>query len=512
MNQKLKENESERQFLSRIRAELKEGILDIGYINLSLEDVKKFLSSEDAKVRKNILLLIYDIYSRKNKSLILKDKEKALCDENKVESQNKDKLRDIIFSFYKNETVLFVKPYYPKALMTFNIEDIRDELKKIFDGFNKKVIEASEKKHVDEEKHNLSLLLDEKKSHIVKSFKKAFQILLTMNPIILSEIKEENKSIYFDKIFMDNAKITKWGIRTTLYSIKEIEKNHLYKEMLFLIPIKKDFILSYDTMKDFFKKTAAYKILNEIFETENEIFKFRLELRGESSKELIKKAAKQIELSSNQKLINSPSDYEFTFVFRKKEDGTFSPFILLPKYTDERFLYRKNIFPNSMTGNVAAEYIYVIRNYIKKENRVIDAFSGSGTLLIERARLKTRENYGIDTYGEAVIKGRENARLAKVEINFVNRNYFDFTSSHGFEEILCEFPDFYGKDFIEKESFYNAFFKKSSELSEKGTYMFLISNEDNLIKKNIRLNKNLSLVEIKDIGYEKKIFIIIYKN
>lgn len=42
--------------------------------------------------------------------------------------------------------------------------------------------------------------------------------------------------------------------------------------------------------------------------------------------------------------------------------------------------------------------------------------------------------------------------------------------------------------------------------------MFLISNEDNLIKKNIRLNKNLSLVEIKDIGYEKKIFIILYKN
>ena len=56
------------------------------------------------------------------------------------------------------------------------------------------------------------------------------------------------------------------------------------------------------------------------------------------------------------------------------------------------------------------------------------------------------------------------------------------------------------------------FLKKSSELSEKGTYMFLISNEDNLIKKNIRLNKNLSLVEIKDIGYEKKIFIILYKN
>ena len=91
MNQKLKENESERQFLSRIRAELKEGTLDIKYIDLSLEDVKKFLSSEDAKVRKNILLLIYDIYSGKNKSLILKDKEKALCDENKVENQNKDK-------------------------------------------------------------------------------------------------------------------------------------------------------------------------------------------------------------------------------------------------------------------------------------------------------------------------------------------------------------------------------------------------------------------------------------
>jgi 23S rRNA G2445 N2-methylase RlmL len=156
-----------------------------------------------------------------------------------------------------------------------------------------------------------------------------------------------------------------------------------------------------------------------------------------------------------------------------------------------------------------SEIIFEIKEYIKPESWIIDPFCGTGTLLLERAlKMPSREYYGIDTYGEAIKEARINAEAAGVKVNFINRNFFDFTSDYPFQEIIAEFPDLFGKEPKEKNSFYESFFRKAIEIADEGAIMFLVSEEENLIKKHIRLSSNLKLIRSKHLGKSKSIYII----
>ena len=62
-------------------------------------------------------------------------------------------------------------------------------------------------------------------------------------------------------------------------------------------------------------------------------------------------------------------------------------------------------------------------------------------MLIERdIRVPAREKYGIDIFGEAIRGARENASYAGEKINFINRDYFDFTHAYLFDEIITNMP------------------------------------------------------------------------
>lgn len=505
----LKDNENIRQALSRIRKELKEG--KILYNDLYIDEILEFLSSDDAKTRKNALLLISDIQKyKKEQSNDFNDTYLDSVNKETFKDSYNDKIVDKIFSYYKSEKTLFVRPNYLTALSFFSIKNIEKELKDILDEMNNTTYDIESQKHVNLEKHNLSLLLTDEKNKKVLSLKKPFVVLLTMNKHIIERKKEEislnEKDINYT--LKPTDKINSLGIRTTIFSIEELYNNHLYRECLFLIPLKKGFSLNYDTIKDIFKETYSYRLIKDLFGTDDFVFRFRVELRGENDTSKVKEIAQTIEENSKRKFINNPSKYEFTFLFIKNKKNILLPYIMLPKYFDNRFYYRKHTYSASMLGIKAAEYVYAIKKYIDSNNRVIDAFCNSATLLIERCRYKTKENYGVDIYNDAIKGGKINASLKNISINFINRNYFDFTSKHPFEEIFADFPDMYGKDFSEKEFFYKSFFDESLSISKDNTMIFAISNEDNLIKKNIRLHKCISLLEIIDIGYEKKMFVL----
>lgn len=62
-------------------------------------------------------------------------------------------------------------------------------------------------------------------------------------------------------------------------------------------------------------------------------------------------------------------------------------------------------------------------------------------MLIERDLLvPAGDMYGLDIFGEAVIKARENAKAAGRQINYINRDFFDFTHKYLFDEIICNMP------------------------------------------------------------------------
>ncbi len=72
---------------------------------------------------------------------------------------------------------------------------------------------------------------------------------------------------------------------------------------------------------------------------------------------------------------------------------------------------------------------------------MLDPFCGVGVLLVERDFLvPAGDMYGVDIFGEAILMARENARTAGMNINYINRDIFDFTHKHLFDEIVTDMP------------------------------------------------------------------------
>jgi len=128
--------------------------------------------------------------------------------------------------------------------------------------------------------------------------------------------------------------------------------------------------------------------------------------------------------------------------------------------------------------------------------------------------METSDMYGVDSYGDAILKARENTALANLDINYINRDYFAFTHEYLFDEIITEMPLRGRKTKEEMDQFYASFFKKSKEILKQSGVMIVYSNEMNLIKKQMRIQSELQLK--KEICVQEKdgyyIFIIGFKG
>ena len=91
---------------------------------------------------------------------------------------------------------------------------------------------------------------------------------------------------------------------------------------------------------------------------------------------------------------------------------------------------------------------------------------------------------------------------------FVNRDYFGFTSEYMMDEIITEFPRMENKSKKEVDEFYKKFIDKSVEITEKGAMMFLLSTEQDVIKKQVRLNKAIELVRTIPMRGREQIYIL----
>ncbi len=133
-----------------------------------------------------------------------------------------------------------------------------------------------------------------------------------------------------------------------------------------------------------------------------------------------------------------------------------------------RFSYRKHVLPTSMSPIIAAQMVEWIEPYLQENAHVIDPFCGVGTLLIERMKKETlHAMYGIDSYGGSHCVCRDDAEAAKVSIYFINRDYFDFTSSYLMEEVITEFPRMEHKEREEVDRFINVFLTRQVRLPQR---------------------------------------------
>lgn len=557
-------SDNPRTLLSQIRQLLKDcpGALrdeDVFYSYATVEPIiLACLTHEDAKTRKNAALVLQTIAEEYGLDIFGDDQveDPAASDEAPTASDFPSaEVASYLYAAYKAEETMFVRSAYLEALKCFDCEPYRAELMERLTFLKEESWAEGDLKHVREERHAIESLFEASASEMKSEFKgldREMGILLVIDEAVREAAQTELGA---------GARVVPGGVRLTTSSWKKVQSCRLYKEALFPVPLRKGSQITVSNMGSLVADSKLIPMVDELLKAagdstqtgsagENAVsvgnavenagsvggaaenagsvgsagenagareHPFRMEIRSSSDEDrsgaALKRAAAELEEASKGRLRNSKTAYEFTLVLMAKRDGSLSPYIKLPDSTDHRFDYRKNSEATSMSAVMAAEAVQMIRPYLKDGAQVIDPFAGVGTLLIERAKAVPHGDlYATDIYGHAVIGGRENAELAGVNITYINRDFFDFKHDYPFDEVITEFPDLFNKEAEEKEEFFRNFFQSAMEVTADKAMLFLISAEDKVMHKHIRLNPELRIVsEIEFRGHEK-IYVIDKKS
>lgn len=451
----------------------------LNYLNYNYDLFRKILENEDAKVRKNIATIIglLELY---------------------------DMTLDLIES-YEFEEILFVKSAYLKALQNLDCEEYINRLK----GHQKKLlnIEINEEnqKHINEEIREITNLIelyqrDEDKNHKFIGYNEKSKIILTTNrqhqDITLKQLKEKD------------AKKIAGGVLLVTEDLKSILKIRTFEEILFDLDLKD---------MDFDENEISQKIVNNVnlvgflrkrHLENNNAYKFRIEIRGKINQDvkvnLVKKIATKLEVLSSHRLINSISNYEIEIRLILNKNNKLNLYLKLYTIEDNRFLYRKNFLPTSIKSMTSATMMELARPYFKDNAQIIDPFSGTATMLIERNIIKPAHPiYAIEIYQKAIDFARENAKISGTKINFINRDFNDFKHQYLFDEIITNMPRVTEKK-NEKEIFllYKMFCKRMTEILKPDGKAFVYSTEPRMFEECIK-NTNINILQKYEI-YKKE--------
>lgn len=477
------------------------------------------LKHEDPKVRKNAALLIGDLRQMQPGTV---PRANVLSEADAIPGDNLwQHMISELWQSYRDEKTLFVKTSYLKALQKFSAdemisykEDMKEEIESVLEELRQEPLTEENAKHLRQERKALEGVLErfpkgKEKGHKITSpsnWKGPVRLLLVTDPAFMEPLAEAATPL------CRQVKVLPMGVAVVTERPAEVLALRLYKEVWFMLRQKTGVMADWEHLPEALVSSELFPLLGKIAPGEG-AYSFRIRFQGQTSRKLrgddVSKMAFAMEEASHHRLHNGVSDYEIELLFVERKDHTFGMFVKMMQWKDRRFAYRKGVLPTSMHPVTAAAMMAQIMPYLKEDTQILDPFCGTGTLLIERARCrKAAYLYGTDTYGDAVRYGRENAKSAGCEIFFINRDYFDFTSEYFFDEILTEFPRFLPEEKEKVQTFYRKFFEKSAELTKEGSHLFLLSSEENEIKKQLRLSECFHLVRQIPFRKEESVFVI----
>lgn len=418
------------------------------------------LENEDPKIRKNTALIMGEL--------------------------GEEGYGDILFNSYCKEETLFVRSAYLKALKKFPYDAYKKDLSERKQYLETGDFNPADVKHIAEELKILCSMLDkeiERKRHTAINPVAPLRVILGARSEVLDLLcKEVNQKAGCK----DTRKIF-CGVMTVTKDISALSRIPYYREILFPVNGMKSYPKA--EIPRAIAEGNLMAILDSLHKKSDGPFNFRVTANNPQVGDI----ASRIQVLSGGKLINSPSDYEIELKLMPAADNKYGIFLKLHTMADTRFKYRKNYVAASINPVNAAGIVALTKDYMKKDATILDPCCGVGTMLIERDRgVKAGHMYGVDTFGVAIEGGRENARLAGANINFVNRNFFDFTSKYFFDEIITNMPDYAGE---EADDFYGKFFCCAGKLLKQGGIMILYSDKKNLVKKYLRLNSEMKLLK-----------------
>ena len=453
----LKENTDVRKVLIDIKASLKDKEQVEKFRNskgYSKELLIGLLSNEDAKARKATAAIMGAV----------------------IEVE----FLPLLYKAYCEETVRFVKCAYLQAMADYDYSGYMDELRARIETLESSEVEEDEVKHVAEELKALRKLVPDSvkaEKHVFCNPSKPVQVVLTT--------KKELVQMLMEKV--EGGKAIFCGVMTATDKITALSKIRVYKDLLFPL----------NNMRPIAKKDLAnviacgnlVELLELMHEKSKAAFRFRV-----SGKDLdLSMLSGKIEALSRGRLCNSVSDYEIEIKLLAGKEENYLAFLQLHTMNNNRFAYRKEHVAASIHPVNAAIVAELTSEYMKKDAQILDPCCGVGTMLIERNKIVPAKHiYGVDVFGVAIQGARVNAKAAHADINFINRDYFDFTHEYLFDEIISNLPDF--KSRTETDSFYEKFFAKSKEMLKADGIMIITCCEKNLVKKHIRLNDSFKLL------------------
>lgn len=429
--------------------------------------LKAYLRHEDAKVRKNAALLLGETKS-----------QPAL---------------DVLWEAYQNEQTRFVKSAYLTALEALDCSPYQKQLQETYDRLCAAKPQEDEKKHIQEEIKVLQRMIRKsgaQKKHPFEGYHSEAEVLLVTNP--------GYREVTASQIRQGKTALVPMGVRVKTRDISELLSIRTYRELLFCLPLKKRMEADEKAVAKTLCDADLLPLLERLH-TGAAPFYFRLEVKSNMEEKhrraFIHKLAAAIEEQSQRRLINSADDYEIEIRLTASVDGRLYPYIKLFTIPMNRFAYRKYWVASSMQPSTAALLMRLAASYLKKDAQVLDPFCGVGTMLIERNLLVAAGDlYGTDIFGEAIVKARENAAAAGMEIHFINRNMFDFTHRYLFDEIVADMPPRGAKSKEQQDVFYADFFEKASELLKRDSVIVMYSNESGFTKKQLRLREDFCLI------------------
>ena len=473
--------ENVRKSLSDLRKLIKdEGTLEDAKALLSdkKELLASFLESEDAKTRKNAALLIGNL--------------------------GISELADKIFEAYENEDTRFVKGSYLSALSQLDIPWLVPQIEKHQKLLKETVITDENRKHIEEEQREINKILIK-----YNGIKHHTPILEGVKAEVLLMTNRLHREIVRRQVPMKDAKIHPLGVVVKTDNIKLLMQIRTYRQMYFMIHT--DGFLSSDA-REAAKQlwdSDMHDILLRMHE-ESDPFYYRIESTADG--EYQGKIARALDQLAGGKMINSPNDYEIVIKLIPTKDGRFFPCMRFGTIKDDRFAYRRNSVATSIHPSTAALLVELAKPYLKEDAQIMDPFCGVGTMLIERKlAVPAREIYATDIFGDAIIMGRENAKLAKTGINFIRRDFFDFKHDYKFDEIITDMPVRGKKTRQEMETFYERFFDKAKEILADEAVIVMYSNEIGFVKKQIRLREEYRLLQETCILDKKDFYLFVIK-
>ena len=422
-------------------------------------DFMELLKDTDPKVRKNAVLILGEME----------------CGD----------LAEEIWEFYQKEHTMFVKADYLKSLSKCECRQLLPEMKKRLQELSDTDIKPDEEKHIRAEIFALQALVlkyNRPKHHKFTGYDHELEMILMTN--------RNHREVTVAQLPETEVKMLSGGVKFKTSHLEEVLKIRTYTELLFPIPG----IMLLEGSPDHMAKQLVRNMLNFLNQNHEGTppFYFRLEVKSSMTPDrridLVKKMSLAIERESEREMVNTTSGYELEIRLVANKEGRFIPLLKLSTLPDRKFIYRREVLPTSIAPANAALFMELARPYLKKDARVLDPFCGTGTMLIERARLMPCNTmYGIDILEEAIHKARINTEIANIPIHYINRNYFDFKHEYHFDEIVTNLPGAgRSKDMESVGVLYDRFLQKSEKVLENNGILTVYTTEPEVLKAQLR--------------------------